>query len=108
MDTEMGTNTNEDQLSKLEVPAVVHNFKQVVNGTIRAISESGCELLSAVQSSGPMFPQKTQVYINLFDRKSGQSVNVEGRLTQAKRVDGQWVYRIRWKAIPDFFLKHGM
>jgi hypothetical protein len=85
-----------------EIPVVCHDFRSVVTGTLREITETGCELVSAQQTSGPVFPQKTKVLLNLLDEKSGRSVNVSARLTAAQRFDGKWVYRIRWPQVPEF------
>jgi hypothetical protein len=87
------------------VPVICHDFRSIVSGRIREITDTGCELVSGVDTSGPIFPQKAQVLLNLLDEKSGKSVNVQARLTAAQRIEGQWVYRIRWSVKPEFLAK---
>ncbi len=89
-------------IGEIEIPAICHDYKSIVSGRIREISENGCELVSSVQTPGPVFPQKTQVLLNLLDEKTGRSVNIQARLTRAQRCEGTWIYRIRWKALPEF------
>lgn len=86
------------------IPVVCHDFRSVITGVIHEITETGCELISSLQTTGPVFPQKTQVLLNVLDEKTGRSVNVQARLTAARRQDGQWAYRIRWKGCPEFVM----
>jgi hypothetical protein len=89
-------------MSQKEVPVVCHDFRSIVTGNIREISDTGCELVSSIQSTGPVFAQKANVLLNLLDEKTGRSVNVSARLTAVKRHEGKWTYRIRWSSLPDF------
>ena len=51
----------------------------------------------------PVFPQKTNIVLNLLDEKTGQSINIDARLTGIlKDPNGDWHYRIRWKRLPEF------
>jgi hypothetical protein len=88
--------------SALEIPVVCHDFRSVLTGMLREISDTGCELVSGMETEGPVFPQKTQVFLNLVDERSGRSVNIRARLTAVVRRGGQWVYRIRWSRVPEF------
>jgi hypothetical protein len=83
-------------------PVICHDYRSIVSGRIGEITDTGCELVSGVDTPTPVFPQKTQVLINLLDEPSGKSVNVSARLTGCVRRDGAWVYRIRWKQLPEF------
>lgn len=86
------------------IEAICHDFRSMINGTIRNISDSGCELISSVNSSDSVFPQKAQIMLNLFDPKAGKSVNIKARLTRAFRQEGTWVYKVRWDSglVSDF------
>lgn len=89
-------------MSEKNVPVVCHDFRSIVTGYLRSIDGTGCELVSGLATAGPVFAQKAEIFLNLFDEKSGQSVNVRARLTAAIRRDGQWLYRIRWQQKPAF------
>jgi hypothetical protein len=86
---------------------VCHDQRSVVTGTIQDITDTGCVLLGDRNGQGPVFPQKTEVVLNILDESSGQSINVRGRLTGFLRDHaGIWTYRIRWKQVPAFLTKH--
>ncbi len=89
-------------MSEKSIPVVCHDFRSIVTGHLRAIDGTGCELVSSLDTPGPVFPQKIDVFLNLFDETSGESVNVRARLTAAVRRDGRWLYRIRWQQVPAF------
>ncbi|MBY0470931.1 hypothetical protein K2X30_07145 [bacterium] len=77
--------------------AVCHDFRNVVNGMIEEFNELGCEVTSLVESSDPIFSQRSNIVINLLNEKTGKSVTLPARLTRAFRKDGSWCYRIRWQ-----------
>lgn len=89
-------------MSEKAVPVVCHDFRSIVTGHLRAIDGTGCELVSSLDTPGPVFPQKIEVFLNLLNEASGESVNVRARLTAAVRRDGRWLYRIRWQKLPAF------
>lgn len=83
-----------------EIPVVCHDRRNLINGMIRNITETGCELVSSVNSPNPAFPHKTAVLLNVLDEMTGRSVNVQARLTNVMRQDGAWTYKIRWNEFP--------
>jgi len=84
------------------IPVVCHDFRNIVTGTLREVTQTGCELVSNTHTTGPVFPQKAMIMLNLLDEKSGKSINVRARLVGAKRQEGTWTYRIRWPELPEF------
>lgn len=91
-------------MSKSNTYSVVcHDQRGVVTGRLEEISDTGCKLVSNLDTSDPVFPQKTNVSLNIIiDSKTGESVNVEARLTGVLRDQGTWLYRLRWPECPKF------
>lgn len=88
---------------------ICHDSRAILSGMIHKITETGCELVSTMETHGPVFPQKTDVLINFVlnngGKGTGSAVNIPARLTGIRRLDGKWTYRIRWQYGFPAFLK---
>ncbi len=83
------------------IHAICHHGQTLINGILLEITETGCDLKSFSTSSGPDFALKTQVILNLFNEKTGQSMNTQARLIGYIRRDSVWIYRVRWRSCPE-------
>lgn len=84
-----------------EIQAVCHDNRTIISGTIRNVTESGCELMCRLDTGTPAFPKKAQITLNLSDEATGQTMNVAARLIGVSRREGAWSYRIKWKKVPE-------
>ncbi|OFZ80821.1 MAG: hypothetical protein A3K03_09855 [Bdellovibrionales bacterium RIFOXYD1_FULL_44_7] len=82
------------------IQVLCHDQFNVISGTVRSVTDIGCELVSSVRTPGPVFAKKARVLLNILDEKSGKSMNVYARLTAVIRDDGSWVYRVQWRQKP--------
>lgn len=82
-------------------PVICLDDHHVVSGWMIEPTELGCEVISTTPSSHSVFAQKMVITLNVLNSKSGESQNVRVRLTSARRVEGTWVYRIRWSECPE-------
>ncbi|MCM2324270.1 MAG: hypothetical protein NDJ90_13515 [Oligoflexia bacterium] len=79
---------------------VCHDFHHLVTGGLQRITDSGCELVSVVDS-GPQFNRRSPLMLNILDPATGETMNASARLASVSRVDGKWTYRLQWDACPD-------
>lgn len=85
--------------SKL-IEAVCHDSHHLVTGMLRSMTDSGCELVSR-DEEGPVFNRRAPVVLNLLDPRTGKTMNVRARLSQAARKEGRWTYRLQWDQCPE-------
>ena len=81
--------------------AVCHNHRNLIQVRMESVTDDGCELWTRHDEASPLFVQKSNVILNLFDEKTGASSNVEGRVSGVSRRNGEWVYRVRWNHCPE-------
>jgi hypothetical protein len=100
-------------VSKVKIAVTCHDQRSAVTGTLKRVSDRGCELVSPGHEGGPPFPDRAKIVLNLFDPASGKSQNIPGTLAKIRRKDspqtnqahsGAWIYLIRWKSCPDLLL----
>lgn len=94
------TSLHSDKLDIIDVAC--HDFRSVVLGRLRNVSERGCELHTEQNTPGPGLATRGGVFLNLLNTKNGKTVNVQAQVGGVKRQPSGWVYRIFWKELPPF------
>jgi hypothetical protein len=89
------------------VSVICHDHQNVVSGTLANVTDAGCEFVVSSHSSSPDFQSQLPILMHLLDLKSGQSMNVSGKLGRIERRSGNWVYRIHWKRCPELLNDKG-
>ena len=77
--------------------AICHDSRNIVSGSLKNLSDRGCELISNVVSAGPSFPLRAKIVLDFFEVSTQQSVTLRAMLCGARRSQGAWIYTIRWK-----------
>lgn len=78
---------------------VIHDFRQLVSGTVTQLTDFGCEITCMVDE-GPIFSTEHPVELNILDGKTGASTCVKARLDRITRDGGHWIYRVLWDETP--------
>lgn len=98
--TSPGRSAPKARLKIENILAVCHDFHRVVSGKIAQATEAGCELITQDSKPSPSLATQSNVFLNLFDQKTGKSINVKAQLFGISRSQGGWTYRIRWNQCP--------
>lgn len=85
------------------ISAICHDQQSVLSGVLSNVSDAGCEFLCDSHSASPELQTKISIFLHLFETSSRRSIKVTGRVGRIDRRNGQWVYRIHWKKIPQLF-----
>ena len=90
------------KLVKLKkIRALCFDARGLVAGELTDVKETGSELVSNQSFERPVFPKKTRVQLNLVVDDCESEQTVEARLSDYFRRGGTWVYRLKWKTIPE-------
>lgn len=81
---------------------VCHNFKDAFSGRITSFHEQGGVILSTHESLMPVLSEKSKIYLNLLETKSGKSLCVQATLRSVQRTRQGWSYQVEWESAPDF------
>ncbi len=87
--------------SSVDWEAIGFNNEAAINGFLRNTSDLGCELTTMDRGVEPVFGENTPVTLNVLHTKKGRSMNVQARMTRARRDSGCWVYHFQWEKHPD-------
>ena len=87
--------------------ALCHNFRYAVSGEVNSMTETSCELKIDLES-GKTFPKNTNLLLNIYDPKTGKTVNVKARLIDSVREGNGWLYHMRWDSRPEFEKKRSI
>ncbi len=80
--------------------AACHDFQGMVAGTLEQVHELGCELRAQGDIEEPTFGTSGPVILNLFDPKSGRSINVRAQILGVARDQRGFHYRLGWDKKP--------
>lgn len=84
-----------------KIKAICHNEQELISGDIQKINDNEFILLTTLSKVLiPPFGSGHQVVINLLDLLSGTSENVSAKITDVKRSQGCWEYRMQWLQAP--------
>lgn len=72
----------------------------IATGHLESVHEFGCSFLSDEDGATPNFSRKSNIIMNFLDEKSGKTQNTKARLSSVSRLDGVWVYKIKWDSTP--------
>lgn len=86
---------------KQTIRATFHDNINMTTGKLEEIEDLGCFFLSDETGSSPMFSRKSTLQLNLFDRDSGETMNVPVQMTGVARESGLWLYRVKWSSVPE-------
>ena len=91
-----------EKLTK-EIPihAVCISGEQILAAALKNPTVLGCELTTQERSSGPAFPARTPLELNLLDESSGKSITVSARISSVRRCDSGWWYQLSWERLPE-------
>ncbi|MEO5969977.1 MAG: hypothetical protein ABIQ95_08620 [Bdellovibrionia bacterium] len=76
--------------------ALCYDQFNTVSGTLDAITETGCVLMSNHSGAVPKFAIKSHIAINVLDSKRKNAKKSEARVISVVREQNQWAYRLRW------------
>jgi hypothetical protein len=88
------------------IAVICHDNRNIVSGKVERMFGQGTSQETSITSadhkdSSPPFRKGGQVIINLLDEASGQLENAYAEIAELKKApNGQWEYRLRWKALP--------
>ena len=99
-----GSSSKVQAVSADKIQVVCHDYRSIVSGTLRNVTQTGCEIVSADSSSSPRFPDRGNILINLLNEQTGYCMNVQAKLAEISRNEGAWTYRVRWERCPDILI----
>lgn len=87
----------------LDLEAICHNAKTAVSGSLRRVSEQGCEMVirSSSHATTPPFAKNAKLFLNLLDPESGKTEDLSAVLLGVSRKENQWIYQIQWRECPE-------
>jgi hypothetical protein len=75
----------------------------VVSGSLRNISDSGCDFVSNEMSGSPKLGLRTPLWMNILDHPTKRSIDVKIVMSEVVLQKGQWIYRVGWAERPALF-----
>jgi hypothetical protein len=86
-----------------QIDALCHDSGySVVAGTLRNVTDSGCELVTVGYYDSPPLGLSSSLWMNLLDPLTRISVDLKVRMSEVVRQDGRWIFRVEWAARPAF------
>jgi hypothetical protein len=78
---------------------------KIISATLKDIRADGGILTDVhpLNHGVPWFKKGATAQMNLLDSKNAKTQNIEARVSDVLKKDGQWTYAIRWSTIPDIF-----
>jgi hypothetical protein len=76
--------------------ALCYDQFNTISGTLEAMTETGCVLMSNHSGASPKFAVRSNVSINILDSKRKHSKKSEAKVIAVIRDQNQWAYRLRW------------
>jgi hypothetical protein len=83
--------------------AILFDSRNAVTAWVAEATADGCELRSESEHTDPFFVQKAGANIHLHEVATGKSTRIPVRVSHVFRREGQWIYKVRWAAVPSLF-----
>lgn len=87
------------------IEVLVHNFRDIVQGSIQEPTQLGFTLMTVADKHAPKLGSQGKVVLNLLNKKNGEMVTVPGEITGVVRAGDGWSYQVRWNDLPAHFFK---
>jgi hypothetical protein len=91
----------ESRYYQTKIQAVCLNHDHAITCQLAKVNDEGCDLIADGHGAAPQFVANARATLNLFDEKSGKSVNVPVQIAKISRQGGSWKYRIHWEICPE-------
>jgi hypothetical protein len=82
--------------------AICHDYNQLVAGTLRNVSDMGCELVSHDEADSPVLALDSALVLSVLDAKGDKALNVRAAVSEVTNDGEAWVYSLRWARRPSF------
>jgi hypothetical protein len=89
------------------IEVVFHDARRALSARVTHATDAGCELESEVAHGTPEFGSQSRVQLNLLNPKTGESMNVEGRIAGMKRAGTSWHFQVLWGECPELISATG-
>lgn len=87
------------------IEVLVHNFRDIVQGSIQEPTQLGFTLKTEADKHAPKLGSQGKVVLNLLNKKNGEMVTVPGEITGVSRSGEAWSYQVRWGDLPAHFFR---
>lgn len=95
-------NTERRSVSLEELEALCHDEQSVVSGTLRHLTDGGCEFHSHDESASPRLGVGSALVMNVVHLPTNRVMTIRASLAEVERQAGAWIYRVRWARRPSF------
>ena len=82
------------------IQAICYDISQVVQGTLEAITQTGCRLVSPANGEVPKVFLSKNAHLSLVDEESGEDCRVPVQLFKHEYRSGMCFYWLRWNEPP--------
>lgn len=82
--------------------AICHDFRAALSGELEEVTESGCLFISRDEVDSPPLSEQSRVLLNLLHADSGMSMNLKVHVSQIRKREDGWQYRLSWSELPHF------
>lgn len=82
---------------------ILFDSRNAVTAWVSEASADGCEIRSDGENTDPLFVKSAGAVLNLYEVATGKTSNVPVHVDEILRLEGHWVYRVRWSHVPALF-----
>jgi hypothetical protein len=82
---------------------ILFDSRNAITAWVSDASAEGCEIRSDGENSDPLFVKEAGAVLNLYEVASGKTSNVTVHVSEIFRLEGHWVYKVRWSHVPALF-----